>query len=179
LTKKKTEKERAIEWANVEPPIKEVREEPQVTEQLPGLTPEPSLSRSETTKSDTHGSFHRVASSPRSDANPLNRVGSSPRLADDSRANPSSAVVPIPASQGPQPGLRLVNATVKSVVSVGEGDRVSVDLCNLLNPGEALLVRQFPHFLSSKSNFLFLWFRLQLCFEILVLICRLLIRFGV
>lgn len=163
MTKKKTEKERAIEWANAEPPIKEVGEEPEVTEQLPGLTPEPSLSRSETTKSDTHGSFHRVASSPRSDANPLNRVGSSPRLVDDSHSNPSS-VVPFSASQVPQPGLRLVNATVKSVVSVGEGDRVSVDLCNLLNPGEALLVRQFPHFLSYKAIFLVLWFRLQECF---------------
>lgn len=139
LTKKKMEKERAMEWANTDPPIKDVGEEPEVAE-LPGLTPEPSMTRSETTRSETNG-LHRVASSPRSDTNPLNRVGSSPRLIDDSpSANPTAALVSFSAPQAQQPGLRLVNATVKSVVSVGEGDRVSVDLCNLLNPGEALLV---------------------------------------
>jgi 3-dehydroquinate synthase class II len=37
-------------------------------------------------------------------------------------------------------GIALVEATVTQVVSVGMGDRVCVDLCNLLNPGEGLLV---------------------------------------
>lgn len=37
-------------------------------------------------------------------------------------------------------GVRLVEATVTQVEPVGMGDRVCVDLCNLLNPGEGLLV---------------------------------------
>lgn len=37
-------------------------------------------------------------------------------------------------------GVRLVKATVTQVEPVGLGDRVCVDLCNLLHPGEGLLV---------------------------------------
>ena len=37
-------------------------------------------------------------------------------------------------------GVPLVEATVTQVECVGMGDRVCVDLCNLLNPGEGLLV---------------------------------------
>ncbi len=37
-------------------------------------------------------------------------------------------------------GVRLVEAKVTQVEPVGVGDRVCVDLCNLLNPGEGLLV---------------------------------------
>ncbi|KAG0611650.1 hypothetical protein M758_7G155300 [Ceratodon purpureus] len=40
-------------------------------------------------------------------------------------------------------GVALVEATVTQVESVGMGDRVCVDLCNLLNPGEGLLVGSF------------------------------------
>lgn len=94
------------------------------------LKPEPTLvARTETNTLNT------VGSSPSLNINPLNRVGSSPRSAE----SPSCSVQNLSATPAPQ-GLRLVNATVKSVTSVGEGDRVSVDLCNLLNPGEALLV---------------------------------------
>lgn len=66
-------------------------------------------------------------STPESDTNSLNWVGSSPR---------------IPHSPGAPPlnEIRLVGATVKRVDSVGMGERVCVDLCNLLNPGEGLLV---------------------------------------
>ena len=127
---KKEEKTTAME-----PPIKEVSEL-----KLVPVEPAP-FARSET------GSLHRVGSSPRSDANPLNRMGSSPRLVDSPRNSGRNS----PQNFSPQEhhGLRLINATVKSVVSVGEGDRVSVDLCNLLNPGEALLVGSF-----SKGMFL-------------------------
>lgn len=147
LTKKKMEKERAREWVSVEPPIKEVgheevaEPEQEEEQELPGLTPEHSMTRSETSNG-----FQRVASSPRSDSNPLNRVGSSPRLTGSpSNCSALTTFVAPPAT----PGLRFVSATVKSVVSVGEGDRVSVDLCNLLNPGEAMLVGSF-----SKGMFL-------------------------
>jgi hypothetical protein len=44
------------------------------------------------------------------------------------------------ADQEWRSGQRLVEARVKRVDSVGMGDRVCVDLCNLLNPGEGLLV---------------------------------------
>jgi hypothetical protein len=148
LTKKKMEKERAQEWAAAEPPIKEVGElelgepeqEQEQEQELPGLTPEHSMTRSETSNG-----VRRVASSPRSDSNPLDRVSSlnSPRVPSNSTA--LTTYVAPPAT----PGLRLAKATVKSVVSVGEGDRVSVDLCNLLNPGEAMLVGSF-----SKGMFL-------------------------
>ena len=37
-------------------------------------------------------------------------------------------------------GVRLVKAAVTDVEPVGLGDRVCVDLCNLLHPGEGLLV---------------------------------------
>lgn len=37
-------------------------------------------------------------------------------------------------------GVRLVTAAVTQVEPVGLGDRVCVDLCNLLHPGEGLLV---------------------------------------
>jgi len=37
-------------------------------------------------------------------------------------------------------GVRLVTAIVTQVEPVGLGDRVCVDLCNLLHPGEGLLV---------------------------------------
>lgn len=37
-------------------------------------------------------------------------------------------------------GVRLMKATVTQVEPVGLGDRVCVDLCNLLHPGEGLLV---------------------------------------
>jgi 3-dehydroquinate synthase class II len=40
-------------------------------------------------------------------------------------------------------GVRLVTATVTLVEPVGLGDRVCVDLCNLLHPGEGLLVGSF------------------------------------
>ena len=40
-------------------------------------------------------------------------------------------------------GVRLVKATVTQVEPVGLGDRVCVDLCNLLHPGEGLLVGSF------------------------------------
>ncbi|CAK9255798.1 unnamed protein product [Sphagnum jensenii] len=40
-------------------------------------------------------------------------------------------------------GVRLVEAKVTQVEPVGVGDRVCVDLCNLLNPGEGLLVGSF------------------------------------
>jgi len=40
-------------------------------------------------------------------------------------------------------GVRLVTAMVTQVEPVGLGDRVCVDLCNLLHPGEGLLV-SFP-----------------------------------
>lgn len=78
----------------------------------------------------------------RSDCNPLNRVGSSPRLLESPRAvNVAANQAPNSSTPQTSTGLKMVKATVKSVVSVGEGDRVSVDLCNLLNPGEAVLVR--------------------------------------
>lgn len=128
LTAKKEEKA-------VEPPIKEV------SEMKLALVEVAPVARSET------NSLHRVASSPRSDANPLSRVGSSPRLVDSPRTSGRSS--PRVFAPQEQHGLRLISATVKSVVSVGEGDRVSVDLCNLLNPGEALLVGSF-----SKGMFL-------------------------
>ncbi|KAG0586061.1 hypothetical protein KC19_2G060800 [Ceratodon purpureus] len=179
LAKKKIEKERAIEWAIAEPPIKEVselrldgpeEEEQQEQEQelaqeheheqyLAGLTPEHSMTRSEHSmpRSESSHGVHRVASSPRSDSNPLDLV-SSPRIMDRIPSNSSTLTAYVPPQPQPQPppppppaapGLCLANATVKSVVSVGEGDRVSVDLCNLLNPGEALLVGSF-----SKGMFL-------------------------
>ncbi|CAM6027924.1 unnamed protein product [Sphagnum balticum] len=47
------------------------------------------------------------------------------------------------ADQEWRSGQRLVEARVKRVDSVGMGDRVCVDLCNLLNPGEGLLVGSF------------------------------------
>lgn len=37
-------------------------------------------------------------------------------------------------------GIALVEAIVTQVEHVGMGDRVCVDLCNLLHPGEGLLV---------------------------------------
>ena len=40
-------------------------------------------------------------------------------------------------------GVSLVEAIVTLVEPVGMGDRVCVDLCNLLNPGEGLLVSHF------------------------------------
>lgn len=40
-------------------------------------------------------------------------------------------------------GVALVEATVTQIESVGMGDRVCVDLCNLLNAGEGLLVGSF------------------------------------
>lgn len=40
-------------------------------------------------------------------------------------------------------GVRLVKAAVTDVEPVGLGDRVCVDLCNLLHPGEGLLVGSF------------------------------------
>ncbi|XP_024387445.1 uncharacterized protein [Physcomitrium patens] len=80
----------------------------------------------------------------RSDCNPLNRVGSSPRLLESPRAvNVAANQAPNSSTPQTSTGLKMVKATVKSVVSVGEGDRVSVDLCNLLNPGEAVLVGSF------------------------------------
>jgi 3-dehydroquinate synthase class II len=36
--------------------------------------------------------------------------------------------------------VKLVEAVVTRVEAVGMGDRVCVDLCNLLRPGEGLLV---------------------------------------
>lgn len=135
LTAKKDEKVLAA----VEPPIKEVGE-------LKLALAEPtSMARSETNSDRVASSprLYRVGSSPRSDANPLNRIGSSPRLVDSPR---SSGHYSAPQTQqDSQQGSRLVNATVKNIVSVGEGDRVSVDLCNLLNPGEALLVSYKLH----------------------------------
>ncbi|XP_024393771.1 uncharacterized protein [Physcomitrium patens] len=131
LAAKKIEKDRAVEGTPVELPVKEMSELK--------LKPEPTLvARTETNTLNT------VGSSPSLNINPLNRVGSSPRSAE----SPSCSVQNLSATPAPQ-GLRLVNATVKSVTSVGEGDRVSVDLCNLLNPGEALLVGSF-----SKGMFL-------------------------
>lgn len=80
-------------------------------------------------------SLHRVSSTSRSEAIPRNGIGPSRRLVESPKCHAqTSSALPAPL------GLRLINATVKSVVSVGEGDRVAVDLCNLLNPGEALLV---------------------------------------
>lgn len=38
--------------------------------------------------------------------------------------------------------LSLLVASVSRVTTVGMGDRVCVDLCNLLGPGEGLLVRR-------------------------------------
>ena len=194
LTKKKMEKERGQmekEWANAEPPIKEVSEqisqpgqEQEEQEQdhyeeqheqeqdheheqeLTGLTPEHSmlgsehsmarsehsLARSEHSiaRSEASNGVHRVVSSPRSDLFSLGdsfpRVGTPRVMESPSVALPS--IKPKVATP-PTSGLRLAHATVKSVVSVGEGDRVSVDLCNLLNPGEAMLVGSF-----SKGMFL-------------------------
>ncbi|XP_024396970.1 uncharacterized protein [Physcomitrium patens] len=40
-------------------------------------------------------------------------------------------------------GVRMVNAMVTAVEPVGLGDRVTVDLCHLLQPGEGLLVGSF------------------------------------
>lgn len=52
-------------------------------------------------------------------------------------------------------GVSLVEATVTQVESVGMGDRVCVDLCNLLNPGEGLLVScsQITKSVSSFHKF--------------------------
>ena len=50
-------------------------------------------------------------------------------------------------------GVSLVEAIVTLVEPVGMGDRVCVDLCNLLNPGEGLLV---SHFFLLKIFFLLL-----------------------
>ena len=47
-------------------------------------------------------------------------------------------------------GVSLVEAIVTLVEPVGMGDRVCVDLCNLLNPGEGLLV---SHFFFLEKNF--------------------------
>ena len=42
-------------------------------------------------------------------------------------------------------GVRMVKALVTQVEPVGLGDRVCVDLCNLLQPGEGLLVSHQNH----------------------------------
>jgi len=143
LTAKKGEKALAA----VDPPIKEVSE-------LKLALAEPtSMARSETNSDRVASSprLRRLGSSPRSDANPLtpksdslHRIGSSPRLVDSPRHSGHFQT----QLESSQQASRLVNATVKSIISVGEGDRVSVDLCNLLNPGEALLVSYKLH-LSS------------------------------
>lgn len=55
------------------------------------------------------------------------------------------------ADQEWRSGQRLVEARVKRVDSVGMGDRVCVDLCNLLNPGEGLLVTSCSTIILTSS----------------------------
>jgi hypothetical protein len=55
------------------------------------------------------------------------------------------------ADQEWRSGQRLVEARVKRVDSVGMGDRVCVDLCNLLNPGEGLLVTSCSNIILTSS----------------------------
>jgi hypothetical protein len=52
-------------------------------------------------------------------------------------------------------GPQLVQATVTQVEPVGIGDCVCVDLCNLLNPGEGLLVGWLFFVSSNDLKFIF------------------------
>lgn len=124
-------KKHATNCSSIEPLVNKASE-------LKSMSDTVSLVRSRT------NSLHRVSSTSRSEAIPRNGIGPSRRLVESPKCHAqTSSALPAPL------GLRLINATVKSVVSVGEGDRVAVDLCNLLNPGEALLVGSF-----SKGMFL-------------------------
>jgi hypothetical protein len=49
-------------------------------------------------------------------------------------------------------GVRMVKAMVTQVEPVGLGDRVCVDLCNLLQPGEGLLVSIIPVHLGMRYS---------------------------
>lgn len=48
--------------------------------------------------------------------------------------------------------LNLTKATVTNIQVAGMGDRVCVDLCSLMKPGEGLLVCIYIHFLFEGSS---------------------------